>query len=61
MRRYVDEIERQIEALAANPYLGREREEVRPRARSLVIGAHVRFYRIRPAEGLRVLHGSRDL
>ena len=64
VRRYVDEIERQLEALAANPYLGRERDEIRPDLRSLVIGAHVLFYSIRPAEGLRVvrvLHGSRDL
>ena len=49
--------------LAAMPELGRRREELLPRLRSLVVGQHVIFYR--PMESgieiVRVLHGARDL
>ena len=49
--------------LAAWPEIGRQREELSPRLRSLVVGQHVIFYR--PMENgieiVRVLHGARDL
>ena len=45
------------------PYVGRHREELSPRLRSLPVGNYVIFYR--PMEDgievARVLHGARDL
>jgi toxin ParE1/3/4 len=49
--------------LASMPDLGRRREELSPRLRSLPFGHYVIFYR--PMENrieiVRVLHGARDL
>ena len=49
--------------LASMPDLGRKREELSPRLRSLPFGRYVIFYR--PMENgveiARVLHGARDL
>ena len=49
--------------LAAMPEMGRRREELAPRLRSLAFGNYVIFYR--PMENgveiARVLHGARDL
>jgi toxin ParE1/3/4 len=48
--------------LAAMPQMGRKREELSPRLRSLPVGRYVVFYR--PMENgieiARVLHGARD-
>jgi toxin ParE1/3/4 len=49
--------------LASMPEMGRKREELSPRLRSLSVGNYVIFYR--PMESgveiARVLHGARDL
>ena len=50
--------------LAKNPYLGRQRDEIRPGYRSFPVGSYVVFYRLVAAEEilvLRVIHGKRDL
>ena len=50
--------------LARNPYLGRQREDLRPGYRSFPLGDYIILYRLTEAEEvkvLRVVHGSRDL
>ena len=49
--------------LAATPEMGRRREELSPRLRSLPVGNFVIFYRSleHGIEIARVLHGARDL
>src|SRR5208282_1257453 len=50
--------------LAKNPYLGRQRDEIRPGYRSFPVGSYVVFYRLVAAEEilvLRVIHSDRDL
>ena len=49
--------------LARNPYLGRQRDEIRPGYRSFPVGSYVVFYRLVAAEEilvLRFIHGKRD-
>jgi toxin ParE1/3/4 len=60
---YVGEFEDSFEALAANPELGRQRNEIRKGIRSLVKNSHVIFYCIikNRVRMLRILHVSRDL
>ena len=52
-----------LEMLSTHPYLGRQRNEIRPGLRSLVIGRYVAFYF--PLEDgvdlVRVVYGGRDL
>ncbi|ROO27563.1 type II toxin-antitoxin system RelE/ParE family toxin [Salinisphaera japonica] len=63
-QRYLAQIERQLEALIANPRLGQARDEIRPALRSRLVGQHLLFYRIKDEDTLRVvrvLHTSRDL
>ena len=50
--------------LARNPYLGRQRDDLRPGYRSFPIGDYVVFYRLTGTGEilvLRVIHGRRDL
>ena len=50
--------------LAKNPYLGRQRDEIRPGYRSFPVGSYVVFYRLVAAEEilvLRVIHGKREV
>jgi toxin ParE1/3/4 len=50
--------------LVKNPYLGRQRDDLRPGYRSFPVGSYVVFYRLVAAEEilvLRVIHGKRDL
>ena len=49
--------------LAANPEMGRAREELAPLVRSFPVGRYIIFYRVLDdgIEIARVLHGSRDL
>ena len=56
--RYLDEIEDCIEALAANPLMGRACDGIRPGMRRMEAGRHVIFYRIVKAGILvsRILH-----
>ena len=59
----LDKIAGACQKLAANPLIGRSREELAPSLRSLPAGNYVIFYKpIRDGiVVIRVLHGSRDL
>ncbi len=61
--RLLDEFDRKLRMLAANPLTGRPRDELRARVRSYPVGSYVIFYR--PIEDgielIRVLHGARSL
>jgi toxin ParE1/3/4 len=58
-----EEIDRRCNLLAAQPLIGRSRDELRPGIRSTVVGQYVLFYRVTDAavEVVRFLHGSRDI
>ena len=60
---FVETIDKKFQALAAQPNMGRKRDELAERLRSLAVGRYVIFYRPIPGgvEIIRVLHGSRDL
>lgn len=61
--RLFDRIYETCEMLAANPWLGRERDELLPSMRSFAVSEHVIFY-APMNEGilvLRILHGHRDI
>ncbi|MBI5121586.1 MAG: type II toxin-antitoxin system RelE/ParE family toxin [Rhodospirillales bacterium] len=61
-RAYLKEIETRFDDLAANPYLGVARDDVRIGYRSSHIGRHVVFYR-QQGDGIdivRVLHDRMD-
>jgi toxin ParE1/3/4 len=62
-RRYMDDISRRARALRQTPLMGRVREEIGARARSIVSGRHVIFYEVHPEFILvtAVVHGSMDL
>ena len=61
----VREIHEAYERLAEHPRLGRDRDELAPRIRSLPVSNYVIFYRpLRREEGIdvvRVLHGAQDI
>jgi toxin ParE1/3/4 len=62
--RYIRGLEQRFRALAANPFLGIEREDLRPPGlRSLVHDSHVVFYQPQSYGVLivRVLHGRQDV
>jgi toxin ParE1/3/4 len=61
-RVYREVIDRALGALAANPLLGRSRDEVAPGLRSFPAGQHVIYYRIDQASVtvFRILHGKMD-
>ncbi len=52
-----------MEALAKNPLMGRERDEVTPGLRSFPFKRYVIFYQPLPdgIDVVRVLHGARDI
>ncbi len=60
---FVQELRARCRALAAMPYSGRARPELRPELRSRAVGAYLILYR--PAAGgveiVRIMHGSRDI
>lgn len=62
-RRVVERLRIHARNLAANPGMGRRREDLRPDLFSFPAGKHVLFYH--PQSGgivlVRVLHGARDL
>lgn len=60
---YVFGFEAVFVSLAANPGLGRKRDEIRKGLRSFVNGSHAIFYRVLKdhIHIVRVLHGSRDI
>ena len=61
--RWVDRLDEQFRMLAAQPMMGRAREELAPGVRSFPFGRYVVFYT--PLDdGIdvgRVLHGARDI
>jgi len=56
------EISRVGEGIRENPLLSRQRDELLPGLRSVIVRPHVVFFRIRNSavEIVRVLHGRRD-
>ena len=56
------EIDRVGEGIGENPLLSRQRDELLPGLRSVIVRPHVIFFRIRDSvvEVIRVLHGRRD-
>lgn len=60
---FVDMIDQKLIALAANPVMGRARDELADGLRSFAVGRYVIFYRplAEGVEIVRVLHGSRDI
>ena len=60
--RWVDGLDQQFALLAAQPMMGRVREELAPGVRSFPFGRYVVFY-VPLSDGIdvaRVLHGARD-
>jgi toxin ParE1/3/4 len=57
------EVDRVGERIGENPLLSRQRDELLPGLRSVIVRPHVIFFRIRDSalEVVRVLHGRRDL
>lgn len=60
---YLNSLADLIESLPSNPYIGKERNEIRDELYSILQGKHLIFYRILPNRiwVIRVLHGNRDL
>ena len=60
---FVDRLDRQLNLVAKEPFIGRGREELAPGLRSLPFGRYVIFYRPidEGIEVARVLHGARDV
>lgn len=60
---YVSGFEAVLVSLAANPGLGRKRDEIRNGLRSFAKGSHTIFYRVLKSHIriVRILHGSRDI
>jgi toxin ParE1/3/4 len=60
---YVSGFDEVFVGLAANPGLGRKRDEIRSSLRSFVNGSHTIFYRVLKSHLhiVRILHGSRDI
>jgi toxin ParE1/3/4 len=60
--RIVREIASSGERLGQNPLPGRDRDELRPALRSLLVHPHTLFYRIESntAQVVRILHERRD-
>jgi len=61
--RWVDRLDEQFRMLAAQPMMGRAREELAPGVRSFSFGRYVVFY-MPLHDGIdvvRVLHGARDI
>lgn len=61
--RFVDRATALFLRIAAEPYLGRRRDELRAGMRSFPFGNHLVFYRVQEDTVLilRVLHGRRDI
>lgn len=59
---YSDELDRRFEQLSENPALGPVRDEIRPGLRSVPMGSHIVWYRMRveDLEIVRVLHAAMD-
>jgi toxin ParE1/3/4 len=61
--RFAVEVDRIIDRLVKLPRMGRDRSDLRPGLRSVVISNYILFYRIakKRVEIVRILHGARDI
>ena len=61
--RFAKAIDNVIARIGKLPRIGRDRSELRPGLRSVVIGDFVLFYRVQKkrVEIVRILHGARDI
>jgi toxin ParE1/3/4 len=60
---YLEELEKAFYLLLDNPYLGKERTDIKPGFCCLVIKKHIIFYQTNDdtVEILRILHGCMDV
>lgn len=60
---FIDLLEKECNIISKSPEIGRPREELQPKLRSLPVGNHVIFYRSQEKiiEIIRILHGARDI
>jgi toxin ParE1/3/4 len=60
---FVDKIDEKLKVLAAQPGIGRPRDELREGLRSLPVASYVIFYHPRPdgIEVVHVIHGHQDI
>ncbi|WP_255417400.1 type II toxin-antitoxin system RelE/ParE family toxin [Pseudorhodobacter sp. E13] len=61
--RYLDDIERALKGLIANPQMGSDCSDLLQGARKLITGRHLVFYEVDPDRifVIRVLHQSMDV
>ena len=61
--RYLDDIDRALKGLIANPQLGSDCSDLQQGARKLITGRHLVFYEVDPDRifVIRVLHQSMDV
>jgi toxin ParE1/3/4 len=61
--RWVDRLDEQLRMLAAQPLMGRAREELAPGVRSFPFGRYVVIYVLldNGIDVVRVMHGARDI
>lgn len=61
---YLRELQRAINRIAANPWIGRACDEIRPGYRKLAAGSHTLFYRVTAEDVIdvvRILHQRMDV
>ena len=60
--RWLERLEACLHLWASQPLLGRGRDELQPRLRSMAFGRYIVFYELLPdgIDVVRVLHGARD-
>ena len=60
---WVDRLQSTLQLLVTQPLMGRTRDELSPRLRSIPFGRHVIFYEALPdgIDVVRILHSARDV
>ena len=61
--RLIDALHERWELLTLHPFSGKGRDDLRPGARSVIVGEYLTLYRITDSgiEVVRVMHGRRDI
>jgi toxin ParE1/3/4 len=61
--RLSDEVERRSQLLLTSPFMGRDRSDLRPGYRSVLVGEYLLFYRVTDSQVilLRFIFGRRNL
>lgn len=61
-QKYINNIEYTIEELSEYPYLGRERKDIYPEIRSLIVGEHIIYYLVKRETVIiiGILHSKTD-